>query len=53
MRNAGIVRNTAKIQATISNARATLKVWDAGLTLSEVIWKHYAGTTQEYAMPVL
>ena len=40
MRNAGIVRNTAKIQATISNARATLKVWDAGLTLSEVIWKH-------------
>jgi DNA-3-methyladenine glycosylase I len=40
MRNAGIVRNTAKIQATISNARATIKVWDAGLTLSEVIWKH-------------
>ena len=40
MRNAGIVRNTAKIQATISNARATIKVWDAGMTLSDVIWKY-------------
>lgn len=40
MRNAGIVRNTAKIQATIANARATIKVWDAGMTLSDVIWKH-------------
>jgi DNA-3-methyladenine glycosylase I len=40
MRNAGIVRNTAKIQATIANARATIKVWDAGMTLSDVIWRH-------------
>ena len=40
MRNAGIVRNTAKIQAAIANARATIKVWDAGMTLSDVIWKH-------------
>lgn len=40
MRNAGIVRNTAKIQATIANARATLKIWDSGSTLNDVMWKH-------------
>ena len=40
MRNAGIVRNAAKIQATIANARATLNVWDSGTTLKDVMWKH-------------
>lgn len=40
MRNANIVRNKAKIQATISNARATLTLWDQGRSLSETIWAH-------------
>jgi DNA-3-methyladenine glycosylase I len=36
----GIVRNRAKIAATIANARAVLVLWDNGRTLSELIWSH-------------
>jgi DNA-3-methyladenine glycosylase I len=38
--DAGIVRNRAKILATIANARAILTLWDHGRTLSELIWSH-------------
>jgi len=38
--DAGIVRNRAKIAATIANARAVLALWDAGRTLSELFWSH-------------
>ncbi|HEX7298122.1 MAG TPA: DNA-3-methyladenine glycosylase I [Solirubrobacteraceae bacterium] len=38
--DAGIVRNRAKIEATIANARATIDVRDAGTPLPELIWAH-------------
>jgi DNA-3-methyladenine glycosylase I len=36
--DAGIVRNRAKIEATIANARATVALHDAGETLRELLW---------------
>lgn len=36
--NAGIIRNRAKISATIANARAILELWEAGGTLSNLVW---------------
>jgi DNA-3-methyladenine glycosylase I len=38
--DAGIVRNRAKIEAAIANARATVDLRDAGTPLSEVVWAH-------------
>jgi DNA-3-methyladenine glycosylase I len=38
MGDAGIVRNRAKIEATIANARATAALHDAGETLSKLLW---------------
>lgn len=38
--DAGIVRNRAKIDATIANARAVLALHEDGRTLSELIWSH-------------
>ena len=38
--DAGIVRNRAKIEATIANARATVDLRDAGTPLDEVVWAH-------------
>jgi len=38
MGDAGIVRNRAKIEATIANARATGALHDAGETLGELLW---------------
>jgi DNA-3-methyladenine glycosylase I len=40
MGDAGIVRNRAKIEATIANARATVDLRDAGTPLDELIWAH-------------
>jgi len=48
--DAGIVRNRAKITATLANARAVVALWDQGRTLSELIWSHApagAGTGRE------
>lgn len=39
MRDAGIVRNLAKIEATIGNARALLELHDSGRTLDEIVWQ--------------
>jgi len=36
----GIVRNRAKIEATIANARALLALHEAGRTLDDVLWSH-------------
>ncbi len=33
-----IVRNRAKVAATIANARALLALWDSGRTLDELFW---------------
>ena len=38
--DAGIVRNRAKIDATIANARAVLALHESGRTLSELVWSH-------------
>ena len=38
--DAGIVRNRAKIDATIANARATVDLRDAGTPLHELVWSH-------------
>ncbi|UZN03487.1 DNA-3-methyladenine glycosylase I [Cellulomonas sp. S1-8] len=40
MSDVGIVRNRAKIDATITNARALLALHDAGRTLDGVLWSH-------------
>jgi DNA-3-methyladenine glycosylase I len=40
MGDAGIVRNRAKIEATIANARATVDLRDAGTPLDELVWSH-------------
>jgi DNA-3-methyladenine glycosylase I len=42
MADAGIVRNRAKIEATIANARATVALHEAGQTLSELLWSFAA-----------
>jgi DNA-3-methyladenine glycosylase I len=38
MGDAGIVRNRAKIEATVANARATAALHDAGETLDALLW---------------
>jgi len=38
MADTGIVRNRAKIEATIANARATLALHEAGETLDALLW---------------
>ncbi|HEX2212311.1 MAG TPA: DNA-3-methyladenine glycosylase I [Mycobacterium sp.] len=38
MGDTGIVRNRAKIDATIANARATVELADAGVDLAELLW---------------
>ena len=38
--DAGIVRNRAKIEAAIANARATVDLRDAGTPLDALIWDH-------------
>jgi DNA-3-methyladenine glycosylase I len=40
----GIVRNRAKILATIANAQATIGLRDQGISLAAVVWKHESGT---------
>ena len=44
--DANIVRNRAKITATIANARAVVGLWDQGRTLSELIWSHEPATVR-------
>jgi DNA-3-methyladenine glycosylase I len=38
MGDAGIVRNRAKIEATLANARATVALQEAGETLTDLLW---------------
>jgi DNA-3-methyladenine glycosylase I len=35
-----IVRHRGKIQATINNARATVRLWEAGTSLATTVWAH-------------
>jgi DNA-3-methyladenine glycosylase I len=43
MADAGIVRNRAKIEATIANARATVALRETGGSLVDTIWGHRPG----------
>ena len=43
MADAGIVRNRAKIEATIANARATVALHEAGETLDALLWSFAPG----------
>jgi len=38
--DAGIVRNRAKVEASIANARAVVALHEAGETLVDVVWSH-------------
>jgi len=38
--DAGIVRNRAKIEAAVANGRSVLGLWDAGRTLTDLVWSH-------------
>ncbi|WP_066583051.1 DNA-3-methyladenine glycosylase I [Cellulomonas timonensis] len=38
--DAGIIRNRAKVEATIANARAVLDLAEQGRSLDEVFWSH-------------
>jgi len=51
MADAGIVRNRAKIEATIANARATAALHDAGKTLDRLLWSFAPGVTEPAAKP--
>src|SRR4051795_8244102 len=41
LKDAGIVRNRAKIEATIANAKATVALRADGPTLPELVWERY------------
>jgi DNA-3-methyladenine glycosylase I len=45
--DAGIVRNRAKIEATIANARAMLGGWKRGETLTGLFWAHAPAAAAE------
>jgi DNA-3-methyladenine glycosylase I len=40
MDDAGIIRNRAKIDSTITNARALVALWESGETLANLVWAH-------------
>jgi DNA-3-methyladenine glycosylase I len=46
MADPGIVRNRAKVQATIANARATVDLVDDGVSLAEVVWSYQPSNTR-------
>jgi DNA-3-methyladenine glycosylase I len=47
--DAGIVRNRAKIEATIANARALLALHEANETLTDLVWRHAPTDPREAA----
>lgn len=46
MHDVGIVRNRRKIEATIQNAQAVCRMYDAGETLSEFFWSRVPPETE-------
>ena len=43
LQDPGIVRNKLKVNGFVKNARATLALWDRGLTLDEYLWNFVDG----------
>ncbi|OBF00568.1 3-methyladenine DNA glycosylase [Mycolicibacterium elephantis] len=52
MADTGIVRNRAKIEATIANARAVAALNDSGVALAELLWSFAPADRAERARPV-
>lgn len=48
--DAGIIRNRSKIRAAIKNAKATLKLQEEGLGLTDYFWSWTKGQVQERVM---
>ena len=44
-----IVRNRMKVESTVTNARATLALYDAGTSLAEVLWSSVGGAPRRNA----
>jgi DNA-3-methyladenine glycosylase I len=44
--DARIVRHRGKIAATVTNARATVALWDEGLSLAGLVWQHRPAKSQ-------
>jgi DNA-3-methyladenine glycosylase I len=51
--DARIIRHRGKINATITNARATLHLWDEGTTLAGLVWSYEPDRTGEPAPQAL
>jgi len=47
----GIIRNRAKIEAAIANARAVVGLRDAGRTLTDLVWAHAPAPRPEAERP--
>jgi DNA-3-methyladenine glycosylase I len=47
MKDAGIVRNRAKIEGAVSSARAWLKIMESGPGFSDLLWDHLDGTPKQ------
>ena len=47
MKDAGIVRNRAKIEGAVSSARAWLKIMENGPGFSNFLWDHIDGKPQQ------
>ncbi|MBK5970022.1 DNA-3-methyladenine glycosylase I [Thiorhodovibrio winogradskyi] len=45
--NPAIVRNRRKIEAAIGNARALVRLWEAGDTLHDRLWQHVDGQPRQ------
>ncbi|HEX5368548.1 MAG TPA: DNA-3-methyladenine glycosylase I [Dehalococcoidia bacterium] len=46
--DSGIIRNRAKIVATIGNARTLLELQRAGTSIDDIIWSFVGGRTQDH-----
>ncbi|WP_302182647.1 DNA-3-methyladenine glycosylase I [Paraconexibacter antarcticus] len=51
LQDAGIVRNRAKIEATIANARATLELRDGPRSLPELVWAFRPDRPDDHPAP--
>jgi DNA-3-methyladenine glycosylase I len=51
LQDAGIVRNRAKIEATIANARATLALRDGPRDLAQLVWAHRPARAVSHPIP--
>jgi DNA-3-methyladenine glycosylase I len=46
LQDASIIRHRGKIQAAIGNARATIALWERGISLAALVWEHEPSASQ-------